>query len=86
MYNSQTWGLIVNDEHSLDSFHRQQPRTAVHIKFPHVTSNNEIYQQTNEIPLDFENIEKQMETLWENSPSTNTSSTVNETLFRTISE
>ena len=36
MYNSQTWRLKVNDEHNLDSFHRQQLRTALHVKFPYV--------------------------------------------------
>ena len=34
MCSSQTWGLAVNDEHNLDSVHRQQLRTALHIKFP----------------------------------------------------
>ena len=51
MYNSQTWGLTVNDEHNLDSFHCQQLRTALHIKFPHVISNKDLFQQTNRIPL-----------------------------------
>ena len=51
IYNSQTWGLTVNDKHNLDSFHRQQLRTALHIKFPHVISNSDLYQRTNEIPL-----------------------------------
>ena len=51
MCNSQTWGLTVNDEHNLDSFYRQKLRTALHIKFPHVISNSDLYQRTNEIPL-----------------------------------
>ena len=41
----------MNDEYNLDSFHRQQLRTALHIKFPHVVSNSDLYQRTNEIPL-----------------------------------
>ena len=52
--NSQTWGLTINDEHNLDSFQRQQLRTVLHIKLPHVIfiiSNNDFYQQINEIPL-----------------------------------
>ena len=75
MRNSQTWGLTVNDEHNLDSFHRQQLRTALHIKFPHVISNSDLYKRTNEIPFDFDNIEKQMKTflLHPSPPSTNTS-------------
>ena len=51
MYNSQTWGLTVNDEHNLDSFHHQQFRADLYIKIPHVISNNDLYQRTNEIPL-----------------------------------
>ena len=51
MYNSQTWDLTVNDEHNLESFHRQQLRTALHIKLPHVISSSDLYQRTNEIPL-----------------------------------
>ena len=41
----------MNDDHSLDSFHRQQQRIVLHIKFPHVIFNNDLYQLTNEIPL-----------------------------------
>ena len=41
----------MNDEHNLDSFHRQQLRAALYIKFPHVISNSDLYQRTNEIPL-----------------------------------
>ena len=51
MYNSQTWGLTVNDKHNLDSFHRQHLRAALRIKFCHVISNNDICQETNGIPL-----------------------------------
>ena len=51
MYNSQTWGITVNDEHNLDSFHRQQLRKALQIKFPHVIYNSDLYQHTNGIPL-----------------------------------
>ena len=50
LHNSQTWGLTVNDEHdNPDSFHRQQIRTALHIKFPHVISSSDHYQRFNEI-------------------------------------
>ena len=51
MYNSQTWSLTVNDAHNLDSFHRQQLRTALHIKFPRAISNSDLYQRNNEISL-----------------------------------
>ena len=53
MYNNQTWDLPVNDKHNLESFQCQQLRAALHIKFPHVISNNDLYQRTNEIPLTF---------------------------------
>ena len=51
IYKSRTWGLTVNDEHNLDSFHREQLRRVLHIKFPHGISNSDPYQRTNEIPL-----------------------------------
>ena len=51
MYNSQTWGLTMIDEHNLDIFPRQKLRIALQIKFPHVISNSDLYQRTNEIPL-----------------------------------
>ena len=38
MYNSQAWGLTVNDEHNPESAYRQQLGTAIHIKFPHLMS------------------------------------------------
>ena len=57
MYSSETWGLRVNDEHSVDSSHEQQLRTALHIKFPQVISNSDPYQQTNEIPLSLTKLE-----------------------------
>ena len=51
MYNSQNWGVTVNDEHNLNSLHRQQLTATLHIKFSHVISNSDLYQRTNEIPL-----------------------------------
>ena len=49
MYNSQTLGLTVNDEHNLDSFHPQQLRKTLHIMFSRFIPNRDLYQQTNEI-------------------------------------
>ena len=49
--NSQTWCLTVNDKHNFESFQRQQLRTGLHIKFPHVISNSDLYQRINEIRL-----------------------------------
>ena len=47
MYCNQALGVTMNDEHNLDCFHRPQLRTALHIKFPHVISNRDLYQRTN---------------------------------------
>ena len=51
MHSSRTWGLTVNEELNLDSFHRQQLRIAPHIKFPHAISKSDHYQRTHEILL-----------------------------------
>ena len=51
LYNSQTWGLTKSDENNLDSFHRKQLRIVLHIKYPNIVSNKNIYEITDEIPL-----------------------------------
>ena len=51
LYNSSTWGLTKTDEDNLDSFHRRQLRSVLHIKFPTIIRNNELYESTGEIPL-----------------------------------
>ena len=51
LYNSQTWGLTKSDENNLDSFHRKQLRIVLHIKYPNIVSNKNIYEITDETPL-----------------------------------
>ena len=42
---------MVNNEHNLDSFERQELRTDLQIKFPHVASNSDLYRRPKEITL-----------------------------------
>ena len=41
----------MNNEHNLDSFERQELRTDLQIKFPHVASYSDLYQRPKEITL-----------------------------------
>ena len=50
-YNSATWGLGKTDEDGLDSFHRNQLRKVLHIKWPNIIRNRDLYNVTKEIPL-----------------------------------
>ena len=47
LYNCQTWGLTKADETNLDSFHRKQLRKILHIKFPNIIRNHDLYELTN---------------------------------------
>ena len=51
LYNCATWGLKNSDTASLDSFHRQQLRRVLGIKWPHRISNANLYKKTNEHPI-----------------------------------
>ena len=42
-YNSGTWGLTKTEENNLDSFHRQQLRKVLNIKYPARISNQNLY-------------------------------------------
>ena len=53
-YNSSTWGLRKSDEKALDSFHRQQLRRVLKIKFPHRISCAKLYKRCKEIPITLE--------------------------------
>ena len=50
-YNSGTWGLGKTDEDGLDSFHRNQLRKVLHIKWPNIIRNRDLYNVTKEMPL-----------------------------------
>ena len=51
LYNCGTWGLDVNDERNLNSFHRKQLRRVVGIKWPHRITNKKLYKITNSEPI-----------------------------------
>ena len=53
-YNSGTWGLTKKDEDSLDSFHRQQLRQVMNIKYPSTISSKKVYIVTNTKPFSVE--------------------------------
>ena len=51
LYNSSTWALAKADQESLDSFHRQQIRNLLHVKYPNILRNKDLYELINDIPL-----------------------------------
>ena len=51
LYNASTWGLTKNEEAGLDSFHRQQLRKVLNVKYPDKMKNEEVYKLTNETPI-----------------------------------
>ena len=53
-YNSGTWGLTTKDEDSLDSFHRQQLRQVMNIKYPSTISSKKVYKVTKTKPISVE--------------------------------
>ncbi len=50
-YNACTWGLTLNDEKNLNSFHRKQLRQVVGIYYPHRISCEKLYKLTRTRPL-----------------------------------
>ena len=54
LYNSGTWGLTKKEEESLNSFHRQQLRKVLNVKYPAHISNEQVYRQTGEDVLSLE--------------------------------
>ena len=51
LYNASTWGLTKNDETGLDSFHRQQLRKVLNVKYPDRMKNDEVYKIAEETPI-----------------------------------
>ena len=51
LYNSSTWGLTKNEEMGIDSFHRQQLRKVLNVKYPDKMRNDEVYRLTKETPI-----------------------------------
>ena len=54
LYNSSTWALRKSDEKALDSFHQQQLRRVLNIKYPHRISCSKLYKRCNELSLSLE--------------------------------
>ena len=50
-YNSGTWGLRKKDEEGLDSFHRQQLRQVLNIRYPKKISSKKVYKVTSTKPM-----------------------------------
>jgi exonuclease III len=50
-YNGGTWGMTAQDEQGLNSFHRQQLRKVLNVKWPRRMSNKNVYKLTGETPL-----------------------------------
>ncbi|XP_071948710.1 uncharacterized protein [Antedon mediterranea] len=54
LYNSETWGLTKEEAHKLDTFHRQQLRKIIGIRFPDRISNINLYRRTGTKPISLE--------------------------------
>ena len=57
LYNASTWGLNKSDEESLNSFHRQQLRKVLNVKYPDRMKNKEVYRITDERPISLQIIQ-----------------------------
>ena len=51
LYNCGTWGMSVLDEDGIDSFHRQQLRHILNIKYPNIIRSKHLYQTTKTYPI-----------------------------------
>ena len=54
LYNCSTWGMTIQDEQQLDSFHRKQLRRILNIRWPHKIRNKKLYDKTNSKPVSIE--------------------------------
>ena len=63
LYNASTWGLTVNDEKELNSFHRRQLREVAGIKWPHRIRNKKLYKMTKSKPVSVEITERRWKML-----------------------
>ena len=57
LYRSETCALGKADKDGLDSFHRQQLRRVLNVKYPNVVANVEVYLQPEETNLQLEVVE-----------------------------
>ena len=51
LYNCGTLSLTETEEKKLDSFHRQQLRAVIGVKYPHIIRNEALYKRTGSKPL-----------------------------------
>ena len=51
LYNCSTWGMSVTDEEKMDSFHRQQLRNILNIKYPNKIRSKHLYKTTKTHPI-----------------------------------
>ena len=51
LYNSSTWGLTVNDELKLDTFHRKELRRVIDKRYPDKISNAKLYEKCKTYPI-----------------------------------
>ena len=54
LYNCGTWGMTIQDEQQLDSFHRKQLRRILNIRWPHKIRNKKLYKKTISKPISIE--------------------------------
>jgi hypothetical protein len=58
LYNSETWGISLTQAKKLNSFHRQQLRKVMNIKYPNRKSNISIYNECETEPLSLQILER----------------------------
>ena len=58
LYNCGTWALTRAQGEKLDTFHRQQLRRLLNIRFPTIISNKALYNKTNKRPISIEILEQ----------------------------
>ena len=51
LYNCGTWGMSTTDEKNIDSFHRQQLRHILNIKYPNIIRSKQLYKETKSHPI-----------------------------------
>ena len=51
LYNASTWGMSKKDEDGIDSFHRQQLRHTLNIRYPHTIRTKHLYTITKTYPI-----------------------------------
>ena len=50
LYNSETWTLTASHIKQIDSFHRRLMRTVLHVRWPRIITNEDLYRRTKAEP------------------------------------